>query len=87
MKEKYWKIPTSFQNLEDLHEMIADSHTDVVAKWEEEIIILYSDKAGTNITTPDDEFHHFETWEEFIKEKLFNGKSFEEVFTKIVILG
>ena len=77
MIKKKQKTQTLSQWINEVHEILSNAHTDIVAKWNGDDIVLYSDRKGTNITLPDGEFYHFDTWDEFIKAKLFDGKAFE----------
>ena len=83
MIKKNEKTQISSKKKNELYELLINAHTDIVLKWNNDEIVMYVDEENVSITTVDNQYYHFKNWEDFLKAKLFNGCTFEEVCLEV----
>lgn len=71
-------------NVNELHDYVERTHTDVEFEYHGKLIILYTDPGNANVTTDDFGFQHFDTWEELCESDYFWGKKLADIAEDLI---
>lgn len=66
--------------------MVQDYNTDIDVFFGDRHMLLYADRANVDVTTEDQVFHHFDSWEEMENEPIFFGMPLTKAYKKITLI-
>lgn len=69
--------------LDNLRELVEYAYHDIFVKYHEKEYVLYSDHGGASIENPDNEYFHYDTYDEMIQAPVFEGKPLIEIVDEI----